>query len=289
MRSQPVDHDLGVALEALALAKRSSMEIQPWCEEVGSVNQFCPVAFFRKLLQMPPTKFLENAYIGISVLKMCARLDVPGSFRIEWQIVKSHMDAVLLRTLTAFKAEEQNTSNWWADQKSFAQLILLQQSLEKVLAVETDWKDVSTDVEAVFESSLVRKHIMARAMLMLELEVVDTKVSELMDELLEADVINKKLVDELKKKFIDSMKAKGDEVQKDYTLRKSAKISYRRAIFEVIVMSPMDHFNLAVECDSRSCCSQGVAAEALARGFAGKRRCHGSSHEGGRGPAFWCC
>ena len=43
------------------------------------------------------------------------------------------------------------------------------------------------------------------------------------------------------------MKAKGVEVQKAYTPRKSAKISYRRAIVEVIVMSPMDNFNLASE------------------------------------------
>ena len=82
------------------------------------------------------------------------------------------------------------------------------------MAVAIDWKDVSTDVEAVFKSFLVGKHIMARATRMLELGVVDTKISELMDGLLEADVINKKLVDELKEKFIDSMKARESRSRK---------------------------------------------------------------------------
>ena len=250
--SQPTDADLECALEALVQAKRSTCEIHSWCEEVLTLNQLCTVALLRQVLQMPPVKSLENANVGISVLKMCERLNLPLSFPKEWECIKSHMDAVLLRTLVAFKGEEQSTSIWWNAHSAFASLILPKDAMNKVMQEETDWKDVRAEVATVHDSSLVGKHIMAMAMRMLELEVVGTKIDELILNLSSNKVITKKLVDELKVQFTAHMKSKKVEVYKAYTPRKTAKLYYRGALFSTIVLSPMDHFNLAVESLIRS-------------------------------------
>lgn len=74
-----MDPALDRALCALLAKKKSTSEIHQTAEGATSINQLNAVAVFRQLLKLPPGQSLENANIGVSALKLCARLGIPRS------------------------------------------------------------------------------------------------------------------------------------------------------------------------------------------------------------------
>lgn len=247
-----IDPDLENALVCLNQSKKSTTEFHQWCQHVEEVNQLCLVAVFRQLLSMPPTKSLEHANIGISVLKLCHRLSLQNKYANEFAVAKHHLDACLCRTYTAFKTEDQSTRAWWTAHAGFGSLILPEASLEKTLNVETDWKSVAAEVHEVHDSSDIGRRLMAGAVRNLELEKVDLKVAESIKSLAAQEKLDQATVAENKKEFLKSMASVQIDAQKPYTPRKEVHIEYRGVQVAAIVTSPLDHHALAVEALLRS-------------------------------------
>lgn len=151
------------ALCALLQTRRSTAELHQWAQHATAINHLGLVALLRQVLKMPAAKSLGNAHIGVSILKLFAKLKVGESFPIEWAAAKSHFDVWLVRTLVALKAEEQTSSVLWEVHKDFAKLLLPVSSMEAVLSCETGWSLVQVEVHEVYESSEVGRRLMARA------------------------------------------------------------------------------------------------------------------------------
>ena len=225
--TESVDKDLERSLCALLQTRRSTAELHQWAQHTTNINQLSLVALLRQVLKMPAIKSLENANIGISILKLFAKLKIHESFPSEWAAVKAHFDMCLVRTLAAFKSEEQTSSVWWEVHKDFAKLLLPERSMEAALSCETDWASVQAEVQEVYESSEVGRRLMARAIKQLETESVGARVAKAVQDLREVENITMAELEKNKKHFLAAMDMCHVDVNQPFMPRKEVPIEYK--------------------------------------------------------------
>jgi hypothetical protein len=260
--TQQVDPIFEAALEALVQTKRSNVEIHQWCSDTMIVNQLMIVALFRQILTMPASKSLENLAVGNSVLEMCVRLDVPTNYPDEWLCVTGHMDALLCRSYTNFKADEETTLEWWESYRHVAKAILPETPTELVLNVEGEWTQVITEVVLVHRSSEIGKLLMKKAMKSIEIEAVGSKVAEHLAQLAKIKHITKEVLEQGKTAFVKTMESISVKPYLGYTPRKEVDIMYLGVVIKMPVLSAVDHWSVAVEAFVRGL---GVELELLPR------------------------
>ena len=125
-------------------------------------------------------------------------------------------------------------------------------SLEKTLDVETDWTSISAEVYDVYNSSDIGRRLMAGAVEQLELEQVSVEVMECIRAWSDLDALDSARISENKKQFMKAMTTLQVDPSKPYTPRKEVKIEYRGIQVGAVVISPLDHYSLAVEALIRS-------------------------------------
>ena len=273
--TESVDKDLERSLCALLQTRRSTAELHQWAQHTTNINQLNLVALLRQVLKMPAIKSLESANIGISILKLFAKLKIHESFPSEWAAVKAHFDMCLVRTLAAFKSEEQTSSVWWEVHKDFAKLLLPERSMEAALSCETDWASVQAEVQEVYESSEVGRRLMARAIKQLETESVGARVAKAVQDLREVENITMAELEKNKKHFLAAMDMCHVDVNQPFMPRKEVPIEYRGVRASIIVMSPLGYYSVAIEAYVRSVACHldllpGLWCEAELVGFMGQ-------------------
>ena len=138
------------------------------------------VAFSRQMLSMVPSRGIENANIGISALKLFKRLGLETQFAKEWELIKDHCDACLVRAHSVFLRDGEPTLEWWKMHRNFAGWILPTAAMDICMEAEGDWQSIAEHVWAVHDNSAVGQKLMAGAVRQLGLEKITLRSSGLL-------------------------------------------------------------------------------------------------------------
>lgn len=241
----PVDDGLVDALIARNQAKRSTEELLVWCESVATINQMNLVALLKQLLRMPPSKSMENAVFTISVMKMIMRLKLASQFPEEIEIMQPQFDSACCKSLQAYKGQQRSGASWWSTNSSWAQLVLPVEALNTAFAEAADLSKVSDEINEVVESSEVGRRLLARAQRQVQLDKVGEKITAAVQKLGGEDLTPTSM-ENAKTNFITSLQNAGYDPMARFA-PKEVNIAYRGEELTILVSSPIDQFNVAVE------------------------------------------
>ena len=240
----PQDERMCYALAAAADAKRSFDLLFSWCETVQDVNQTNIVVLFKILLTISPAKSLETASATIQVMRMIRRLNLNVKYPEEVALMKGHFDQACVKSLACDKAQKRSGEAWCDENKSWACLVLPEDSTTKALGEEHDFKNVRDDIAAVVDSSEVGKRLLAKVSRQMRYDSVEVAITTELTKLIAND-IDDAVVEASTKAFLERVQACGVDPH-ETSVPKEAQIYYRGAKVDVPVTSPFDHWHVAM-------------------------------------------
>jgi hypothetical protein len=240
-----LDEALAGALTSLITSKTNVQQFVDWADTVGGVNNLNLIAMYRQALKMPTSRALEHTVFSMAVLKLIKRLGLHEAFPVPWALMREHFDKCLQSSVQQFKAQGQPLTFWWRTNKSFACLILPADAVEKTMNCQGSWKDVTAEVEHIFNSSGIGRSLMEKAMRQVSLEKVSKVIDDNIRLVMEgAAPICVELLDATRDRFVNDMKSRCIDVAKPYDKAKEVDCKYRGLCTIVMCSSPMDHYNI---------------------------------------------
>ena len=129
--------------------------------------------------------------------------------------------------------------------RSAAGYLLPLESLNKVFACTTHWKEVEGDLRAVYHSCDTGVALCGSAVQELNRHVVEDEVEKTVGSL-EGTHITQDSIDAAKKTFVDVAKALGENPMESYPKPLVVQITYRHTSVSQTAVSTINHFNKAV-------------------------------------------
>ena len=160
-RSEPIDEGL---LKAMLAYKKSSSNRGPlnsFIVHAKTVNQRELIGILQYFLQLCPTASAEQFRYCISVLDLLVRLDVRKNFGDEFNIVKGHVDQVLLVAWTKQQGKQQGKARRLFLELYEQQwpLLLPEEAVKTIMGHEGAWVDVEAELVAVAGSSCLGREL----------------------------------------------------------------------------------------------------------------------------------
>ena len=129
-------------LNLFASAKKTIDPFVLWSETTTAVNQKNFVATLRQVMMLPPQKSLENTMVTVGAMKMIVRLQLNTTNPKEVLVMKDQFDAACVKSFAALKQQGGSGYEWWTLNKSWAKLVVPEDSTTEALNEKHDLADV---------------------------------------------------------------------------------------------------------------------------------------------------
>ena len=241
------DDNLVEAIERLNSSKRSIEPLLLWASTVDKVCQMDFVALLRQLLLMPHVRLTETNTLTVAVMRMIVRLELQTEHATEVNIMKVFFDGVCCKTLAASKRQRLSGASWWSRNSSWAKLVLPEAATTKGLNEQHDLANVTSEIDEVVASSEVGNRLLGQAQRQIVMDQLNHQINKHL-ELLGGHNITLAFMNKMKRDFVTDMKSVGIDPMKSYYAAKQVRLEYRGRAIGPSVSSPIDHYDLGVQC-----------------------------------------
>ena len=243
---EPVPSALMDACAAALSHRRNLSPLVEFMQRCTTMNQKSVVGLYRTLLRLSPSVSVLITEMLMDAMAMVRRMDLQSKFPAEFQHVRKHFDATLVKSLAAFKQHGQSAQLRWDSSRPCAALLLPEVAVDACVQCRTTWADVATELASVIQSSDVGKRLFASAWRDLQCARVRAAIDSIVKHLEEVHVIDESAVQRGRKAFKQKLEELGASGN-DASTRREVSVSYRGIEIRLLVASVMDEYNVAEE------------------------------------------
>lgn len=240
--SEPEDANLRQALIIFIKSRTNTQQLTEWCEMCSCVNQKNLCALFRQILRTYPGQSMQMATLVCDVMKMVVRLGLQAKFKPEVDVMRSHFDLALQKTLANYKCNGFSTALWWQDCSGYARLILPEAAVNDVMSCSSNWGTVEDALATVSSSSEVGRMLCSKALRAHTNDKLEQVVEGLMSEMLKKKRVDEVEVARTRDAFMGYLEDCGGEDWFGMT-KKEATVKYRGIPVKLQCATPIDLFS----------------------------------------------
>ena len=241
---------LVVGLKGVLQHARDFSPMNAFLLTYDKIDQKNLVALLKCTLRVAPTSSTESLNFNLNVMSYLARHSFDTSHSKECGVMRDHFDSALAKSLNTWRCNERPVSEWWSSSKAFAKLVLDVDVVDKILEKDVKLADILDDLAAVVTSSNTGSKMFSRAYNEAQLALVDTRMHQIVDELLCEDVTAERLA-ENKLQFVGAVNSFGRPISETFK-PKEKQFVYLGLEFSIPVASIIEEYELKVASEIRT-------------------------------------
>ena len=156
-KDEAEDPRMQEALVKMLQHNRELHHIEQWLLHNGMVTQKNFVGLCRGFSLISPSQSFANSELILSFLLYCSKHAAGTVLKDEFELMKPHFEAALLKSYTYSKSQHVSISVWWASVRDRVGDVLGVADFETCLACSTKWEDVKDALGRVCSTTVGAK------------------------------------------------------------------------------------------------------------------------------------
>jgi hypothetical protein len=248
-KEDPIDETLLKAMIAYKKTNSNRGPMNSFIAHCPTINQHELIGILQYFLQISPNTSSEQFRYTITVLDFLARITAPKLYPVEFDIIKGHVDQVLLVAWSKQQGKALNRRQFLDVYEKQWPLILPEAAVKTIMAHEGSWVNVESELRAVTNSSALGKELFGVCCYQVLAERVAAVISKHIHKMFDqGPSITKEIYDTAKRATLAELQA---DTLTGLPDRRKIILNYRDTTFEATITCVGDEvetkFNAALK------------------------------------------